>query len=78
MNSDPNEMSDAPEARWTKARNMPWTVGQELRRRLAWLLVRDRSPHHEEWENEPVRPAFILARTAITMPTYCHGRTRTK
>jgi len=44
MNSDPNEMSDAPEARWTKARNMPWTVGQELRRRLAWLLVRDRSP----------------------------------
>ncbi len=25
---------------WTKARNMPWTAGLELRRRLAWPLIR--------------------------------------
>ena len=46
MNSDLNEMSDAPEARWTKARNMPWTVGQELRRRLAWPVIRAQFAWH--------------------------------
>jgi acetyltransferase-like isoleucine patch superfamily enzyme len=31
---------------WTKARTMPWTVGLELRRRLAWPLVRAQFAWH--------------------------------
>jgi hypothetical protein len=35
-------MSDA----WTKIRNMPWTVSLDLRRRLAWPLVRAQFAWH--------------------------------
>ncbi len=31
---------------WTKVRNMPWTASLELRRRLAWPLVRAQFAWH--------------------------------
>jgi len=31
---------------WTKVRNMPWTARLELRRRLAWPLVRAQFAWH--------------------------------
>lgn len=48
--SQPAPMSpDEPNA-WTKVRNMPWTVSLELRRRLAWPLVRAQFAWHGiEW-----------------------------
>lgn len=38
---------------WTKARNMPWTASLELRRRLAWPLVRAQFAWHGiDWGTE--------------------------
>jgi hypothetical protein len=39
-------MSDPGSSAWQKVQNMPWTAALELRRRLAWPLVRARFAWH--------------------------------